>query len=169
MILGFPHLEAGVPNEQHQEGESFLSVEGGSLRAQSLTVYHNFSQKAGPTSVTVTVGPRPCATFVYTCSLNFPFLPKLFPQFPKQNLSSGIYVLSQVCWGERKWRRNLHNEKSPAQPTTRHYTDNKRNICIGKGIKEISNSLLLHHRMYNHSFPHSLCPLLPDGETELMG
>ena len=94
--------------------------------AQSLTVYHSLSQKAGPTSVTVTVGLRPRATFVYTCSLDFPFLPKLLPQFPKQNLSSGIYVLSQVCLGERKWKRNLHNEKSPAQPTTRHYTDNKK-------------------------------------------
>ena len=91
-----------------------------------LPVYHSLSQKAGPTSVTVTVGLRPRATFVYTCSLDFPFLPKLLPQFPKRNLSSGIYVLSQVCLGERKWRRNLHNEKSPAQPTTRHYTDNKK-------------------------------------------
>ena len=90
-----------------------------------LPVYHSLSQKAGPTSVTVTVGLRPRATFVHTCSLDFPFLPKLLPQFPKQNLSSGIYVLSQVCLGERKWRRNLHNEKSPAQPT-RHYTDNKK-------------------------------------------
>lgn len=82
-----------------REKKLSLSVEGGSHGPRVSLCITVSLPKLSPTSVTVTVGLRPCATFVF-CSLNFPFLPKLLPQFPKQNLSSGIYVLSQVCLGE---------------------------------------------------------------------
>lgn len=118
-------MSSRVNSTKREKG--FLSKSKVVLTGPELpSVYRSLSQEAGPTSVAVTLGLRPHATFVYTCFLDFPFLPKLLPQFPKQNLSSGICVLSQVCLGERKWRRNLHNEKSPAQPTARHYTDNKK-------------------------------------------